>query len=128
VILMDTSVLIDDMRGKDVKLQGLVQRLPVAICGFVRVEVLCGARGVAHRSKLLASLAGYQQMAFPEPLFDIVGDTLAELRKIGLTIPLSDVAIATLAIHEGIEVWSRDRHFADIQKILPSLKLFQEPP
>ena len=43
MILVDTSVVIDDIRGKDAKLQGLIGSLPVAICGIVRAEVFCGA-------------------------------------------------------------------------------------
>jgi predicted nucleic acid-binding protein len=38
------------------------------------------------------------------------------------------VAIATVAIANGIELWARDRHFPLIQSILPALRLFQEPP
>lgn len=125
---MDTSVVIDDIRGKDAKLQSLVSTLPVAICGCVRAEILCGARDAAHRAKLIANLAAYQHVPFPELLWDIVGDNLAALRRHGLTLPLADVVVATLGIHIGIEVWARDRHFADMQKALPSLKLFQEPP
>jgi predicted nucleic acid-binding protein len=125
---MDTSVVIDDLRGKDAKLQGLVLTLPLAVCGFVRAEILCGARDPAHRTKLLVNFARFQQLPFPEPLWDTVGDNLAALRKSGFTFPFSDIAIATLGIHEGIEVWARDRHFADIQRVLPALKLYQEPP
>lgn len=128
MILVDTSVVIDDIRGKDAKLQALMARHPVAICGFVRAEFLCGARNAAHRSKLLGNLAAYQQLAFPEPLWDAFGDNMAALRLKGFTFPLPDVAIVTLGIHESIEVWARDRHFTDIQEVLPALRLFQEPP
>jgi predicted nucleic acid-binding protein len=128
VILMDTSLVIDDIRGKDAKLQALLPGLPVAVCGLVRAEILCGARDAAHRSKLLVNLMAYQQLPFPDSIWDSVGDNLAALRRNGFTFPFPDVAIATLGIHQGIEVWARDRHFADIQKVLPALKLYQEPP
>jgi predicted nucleic acid-binding protein len=128
MILVDNSVVIDDIRGKDANLQALIARHPVTICGFVSAEILCGARNAAHRSKLLANLAAYRQLPFPELLWDVVGDNLAALRRSGFTFPFPDVAVATLGIHEDIEVWTRDRHFADIQTVLPALKLFQEPP
>ena len=83
---------------------------------------------MAHRAKLLTNLAAYQHLVFPEPVWDAVGDNLAALRRNGFNFPFPDVAIATLGIHEGIEVWARDRHFVDIQKVLPALRLFQEPP
>jgi len=38
--------------------------------------------------------------------------------------------VATLAQHSAaiIELWARDQHFPLIQTVLPSLRLFQEPP
>jgi predicted nucleic acid-binding protein len=128
VILVDTSVVIDYIRGKDPKLQTAVPTLQVAVCGFGRAEVLYGARDAKHRAKLLTQIAIFQQLAFPELLWDMVGDNLSALRRNGLTFPFPDIAVATLGIHEDIEVWARDRHFVDIQRILPALKLYQEPP
>ena len=98
MILMDTSVVVDDIRGKDAKLQALVAGLPVAVCGFVRAEIFCGARDAAHRSKLLAALAAYQQLPFPELLWDALGDNLAAIRRSGFTFPFPDVAVATLLV------------------------------
>jgi len=118
VILVDTSVVIDYIRGKDAKLRAIMPVLAVGLCGIVRAEVLCGTRDPTHRMKLLRYLS----------LWDAVGDNLAALRTSGYTVPFADAAIATLGIHLGIDVWARDRHYADIQKVLPALNLFQEPP
>ena len=128
MILVDTSVVIDAIRGKDAKLEGLLAALPVAICGVVPAEVLCGAQDAAHRAKLVNHLIGSQPVIFPDALWDSVGDNLATLRKNGVTVPMSDVINATLGIHLDIEVWARDSHYVDMQKALPALKLFHEPP
>jgi predicted nucleic acid-binding protein len=64
VILADTTVIVDFLRGKDAKLQGLITSLPIAICGAVRAEVLCGARDAAHRTKLLGQLARFHHLPF----------------------------------------------------------------
>jgi predicted nucleic acid-binding protein len=128
MILVDTSVVIDYTRGKDVKLRALLPTKPVALCGVVRAEVLCGARNQGDRGKLLVELAAFQNVSIPEALWDAVGDNLASLRTNGITVPLSDAVIATLAIENDIEVWARDPHFPMMQKVLPKLKLFQEPP
>ena len=45
MILVDASVLIDFLRTKEPKLDGLFRSLPVAVCGATRVEILAGARG-----------------------------------------------------------------------------------
>jgi predicted nucleic acid-binding protein len=44
-----------------------------------------------------------------------------------VTVPFPDALIATLAIAENLELWTRDLHFTQIQRVLPSLRLFQEP-
>src|SRR5688572_11407991 len=128
MMLVDTSVVIDWCRGKDAKLQRLLPSLPVAVCGVTQAEVLHGGRDAGHRQKLLSDLAAFQLLPLPDRLWIEVGDNLAALRRNGITIPLADAAIATLAIANDIEVWARDPHFPMMQKTLTKLRLFQEPP
>jgi predicted nucleic acid-binding protein len=40
----------------------------------------------------------------------------------GVTVPFSDAIIATVAIENGVELWTRDRQFTLIQSVLPALK------
>jgi predicted nucleic acid-binding protein len=128
VILADTSVVIDYVQGKDAKLARLISQHPVAVCGIVRAELLCGARDPAHGANLLVLLATFAQLSIPEAIWDIVGDNLAALRRRGITVPFPDALIATLGIENDIEVWARDPHFPMMQRALPQLRLFQEPP
>ena len=128
MILVDTSVVIDYTRGKDAKLVALLPTLSVAICGPVRAELVGGARDARHRVTLTTLLATFQHVPIPESLWDTVGDNLAILRTSGITVPLPDAVIATVGIENDIDVWSRDPHFPLMQKALPRLKLFQEPP
>ncbi len=115
-------------QGKDPKLTALLPALPVAVCGVKRAEVLCGSRNPANRQKLLTSLSAFQTLPIPEALWDVVGDNLAALRAVGLTIPFPDTVLASVAMANGIELWTRDKHFPLVQRFLPALKLFQEPP
>ncbi|HKI33402.1 MAG TPA: PIN domain-containing protein [Gemmataceae bacterium] len=128
MILLDSTVVIDYTRGKDPKLHLLFSSLKLGVCGIVRSEVLTGWRTAADRAKLIAILNGLTQVSTPDSVWDTVGDNLAELRRHGLTVPVPDAVIATLGMNLNIEVWSRDPHFAAMQRILPTLKLFQEPP
>lgn len=128
MILVDSSVVIDWVRGKDAKLQTLMPSLPVAICGLTQAELLHGSRDPAHRQKLLSDLATFQLLPIADSIWIAVGDNLASLRRSGITVPLADAAIATLGMANDIEVWARDPHFSMIQSILPALKLFSEPP
>ena len=128
MILVDTSVVIDYVKGKDAKLVARLPTLPVAICGIVRAELLCGTRNPKHRGDLLTVLATFGQLTIPDSIWDMVGDNLAALRTGGVTIPFPDTVLATLAIANGMELWTRDKHFPHVQRVLPALKLFQEPP
>jgi predicted nucleic acid-binding protein len=128
MILLDSSVLFDHTRGRDPRLAIHFSNLPIAVCGVVRAEVLCGARHPADRAALIRLLNGFAQVSTPESIWDVVGDTLATLRTNGVTIPFPDAVLATLAIVNDLELWTRDNHFALIQTHLPALKLFQEPP
>jgi predicted nucleic acid-binding protein len=127
MILVDTSVVIDYARGRDAKLSALLRRLPVAVCGIVRAELLCGARDSRHQSALVTLLSAFNQLAMPDASWDAVGQNLATLRLQGVTVPFPDCVIATLAIENDLEVWARDPHYAIMQRILTPLRLFQEP-
>jgi predicted nucleic acid-binding protein len=128
MILVDTGVVIDYAKGQDARLRALLPTLPVVLCGITRAEVLHGARNPAHRGNLLTLLGTFGQLPIPDTLWDTVGDYLATLRAGGVTVAFADVVIAAVALANGIELWTRDQHFTHVQRILPALKLFQEPP
>lgn len=128
MILVDTSVLIDVIRTGDPQLTGLLRQHGGAVCGVVRAELLQGVRSAADRQQTLTMLSTLGYLPTSEPAWDVVGDNLHTLRAHGVTIPLSDGVLATLAILNDLELWTRDAHFALAQKWLPALKLFREPP
>ena len=128
MILVDSCVIFDHTRGTDPRLAGLFGSLPIGVCGVVRAEVLHGARNPANRVALLAMLDMFSQVPTPENCWDIIGDNLAVLRSHGITVPFADVVLTTVAIVGGHQLWTHDAHFALIQKWLPALDLFQEPP
>jgi predicted nucleic acid-binding protein len=128
MILVDASVLINFLRTKDAKIDGLLRSLPVAICGVTRAEILAGARNPSERQKLMTFLHPFQHLPILEAAWDQVGDNLAALYAKGISVPFPDAVLATLGIENAIEVWARDPHFPTMQTILPALKLFQEPP
>jgi predicted nucleic acid-binding protein len=61
-----------------------------------------------------------------EGVWDATGDHAALLRSQGVNIPLADVVIAKLSMSLNLELWARDKHFQDVRRVLPSLRLFQE--
>ena len=127
MVLVDTTVVIVYLRTRDLRLFSLFQAHTAAVTGIVRAEVLSGVRSPAELLQTPIVLDTFVQVDFPHTLWDRVGSNRAALRSSGLSVPFNDVVLATLAIELGVEVWSRDRHFALMQRVLPSLKLFQEP-
>ncbi len=128
MILVDSSVMIDALRKPDAKLQNLFNTLQPALCGIVVAEVLHGARDASHYANLLQALATFPLLAMPDAMWEKVGRNLWSLRSSGVTVPFQDVAIATVAIENNAELWTRDAQFQFIQTVLAQLKLFQEPP
>jgi len=128
MILTDTSVLIDYLRGKDPKLVLDLPTRPVAVCGVVRAEILYGQKSAEQRTREVAVLDTFLQLPIPDSIWDRVGDNLATLRAGGVTVQLPDVVIATLAIVSNVELWARDHHYTLIRQVLPALRLFAEPP
>jgi|SRR3954463_5957384 predicted nucleic acid-binding protein len=128
MILVDASIVIDYERSGDPKLLRLFKAHAAALCGVTRAEVLYGVRNPADRPRVLAALNSFAQVAIPDALWDAVGDNLATLRAAGLRFPFPDVVLATVAIANDIELWTRDQQFKLIKTVLPALRLFAEPP
>ena len=126
MILLDSSVVIDLFRAHDDRILDVILEHDAAICGITRAEVLYGARDVSHRVKLIAALDLFQSVSLPEAIWDQIGDNLAVLRASGVTVPLADAIIATVAMTNDVELWARDQHFPLIGQVIPALKLFKE--
>ena len=127
MILIDTSVLVDYLRSPTDRALRLFEQNEAAICGVTRAEVLAGARKPADLDRIARSLDVLGQVGIAEGLWDVLGKNLSLLRAAGTTVPFADALIATLAIENGLELWTRDIHFARIQSVLTGLRLFQEP-
>ena len=51
------------------------------------------------------------------PAWKKAGEIAASLRREGITIPLSDLIVASLAISEGCEVFTVDSHFEYVKEL-----------
>jgi len=128
MILVDSSVIIDFFKTQDPRMLQLMIQHQAAVCGIVRAECLTGEKKPHNRRAIVTALDTFTQLSFPESLWDSVGLQRTILQAGGVTLPFNDVAIATLALHYDIELWTRDKQFQLMQNVLTKLKLFQEPP
>jgi predicted nucleic acid-binding protein len=128
MVLTDTSVVIDWLRAPTPRLLGLITGHGAAICGITVAEVFAGARTPAELAHYPVALSVFGTVAIPPDMWERVGQNLFLCRRAGITVPLADAVIATMAIDSGAELWTYDAHFALMQGALPALKLFAEPP
>ncbi len=117
-ILPDTCAWIDFFNGNQTVLaeslaQALVQR-EVMICGIIICELLQGVKKNSEEMVVLSALRALPHLEMTRDLWVSVGQLSATLRKSGYTLPMSDIIIATLAMHNNCAVLTVDRHFAVI--------------
>ncbi len=128
MILTDTSVLIRQYRNPDPRRAQLIQTINPVVCGVTVAEVLAGARTPGQTTGTLALLGLFGRISIPEGVWEAAGRNQALLAASGLTVPLADTVIATLAVESKLDLWTYDTHFAAMAGLLPGLKLFQEQP
>jgi len=89
-------------------------------------ELLAGARG-HQRDELAEQLRAQPWIDLKRSDWVAVGHTTAKLQEQGQTTPLVDVQIAVCAVNAEAELWTRDRDFERIVKVLDGLhvRLFQ---
>jgi len=80
-----------------------------------------GVKSDAEKAKIQATLSPLKYAEMSKSLWQKAGDLSSSLRKKGLTIPLSDIFIAAVAIEHNLQVFTLDGHFADI----PGVKLYK---
>ena len=125
MVVVDSTLWIDFFRGSNepgrVALRQLIRARQAVLTGIVLAEVLQGVRS-EHES------ISVQDQFFSIPYFETTKETWteagslsAELRRKGLTIPLTDLIIAALAMEHDAEVFTTDPHFAKV----PGLKLYR---
>ena len=124
--LIDTSAWIDFLRKSDGKVGDKVAELirsdNAYIAGPIQTELLQGVRGKKEISQLTTLLTIIPCTPVEPDDWCTTGNTLRALREQGLTIPLTDVLIATIAKRNNMYVLTLDKHFFDLPVKLVALK------
>ena len=125
MVIADTTVWIEFLKGGDAvcreALRTLIRGEQVALVGIVLAELLQGCRSAKESGEVLHNLAG---LSFLETRFSTwrkSGELSAALRRKGITLPLSDVLIAALALEHDCQIFTLDPHFEQI----PGLSLYR---
>ncbi|MBK9306485.1 MAG: PIN domain-containing protein [Nitrospira sp.] len=124
MVIADTSVWIPFFNRPDsdekAALDLLIDADEVMLVGVVLAELLQGCRTPSERETLSDALSALPYREVSTTTWMRTGDLSASLLRKGMTLPLSDLLIATLAIEHGCRVYSLDAHF----KKIPGLSLY----
>ncbi len=120
MVQVDSSAWIESLRrDRDMRVklavEGLLEAYEAQWCSPVRLEVLGGAR-LEERALLGKCFSVIPYRTCREDEWDRAIALDWRLRTKGLTVPLLDVIIAAIAIHDGLRLYAIDAHFQEIAK------------
>jgi predicted nucleic acid-binding protein len=128
VILIDSSVWIDHLRGRD---SPEAKRLASALaadedlctCGLILTEVLQGIQGDAAHQRVRRLLTALVYLPMPKRVYIRAADVYRTARAAGETVRNAvDCIIAACAIEHQVPLLQRDRDFLVLQRV-SALKL-----
>jgi predicted nucleic acid-binding protein len=124
MVIADTSVWIPFFNRPDspekAALDLLIDADEVVLVGVVLAELLQGCRTPSERTVLSDALLALRYYEVTASTWMRTGDLSAHLLRKGVTLPLSDLLIAALALEHDCRVYSLDAHF----KKIPGLHLY----
>lgn len=128
-VIIDTSIWIEFLRGGatgvGLEVDALLGSGSVLLCGPVVSELAAGVSR-SDRAALLDRLAGIGYQGLDRTGWILAGEIKGDLRERGLTLPLTDIAIAASAISAGAAVWSKDADFGVIAGVRSDLALYEQ--
>lgn len=104
----------------------LIDENRVHINGIVLAELLIGARSPAEIDRLATALAGLKLVPSDRDSFQSAGRNGFALKRKGVSVPLSDIIIATDCIDRSLVLIEADRHYAAITAHLPLKRYAQQ--
>lgn len=124
-VIVDTSVLISFLRDDEnhtSEVIGLLEQNRLVTTGIIIAELLQGVKSNREEQAVAELLQVINPLEVTTSLWTKAGKMASALRREGITLPLTDVAIATLAMEHGLAIFTLDRHFEQI----PGVRLWRQ--
>lgn len=119
-ILVDSNVFIDYLKlGRD-PIRELLDRFDptdLVTCGVVKAEVLRGIKLPKVRGLFEGFFSVMRFAHTHATTWDDVWQMAWKLDRMGRVLPLTDIVIATCAVHEEAWVLTSDHHFDQIEGV-----------
>ena len=122
-VLIDTSVLIEFFKGqKNVSdaVSNLLQTNKGAGTGIIIAELLQGMKNLKEEFAITDLIEGMHIFEVSTDTWISAGRIALGLRRKGINLPLTDVAIAALAVEHNLQIFTLDKHFEQI----PGVKIY----
>ena len=114
-VLIDTCAWIDFLRSKEGVLgnsvANLIESNQALLCGVVMTELLQGVKGSKEKQQLEFLFSGIEILDINRKDWLDAGLCLQNLRSRGITVPVTDALIATLAQRNSVSILTIDKHF-----------------
>jgi predicted nucleic acid-binding protein len=124
-ILIDTCAWVAFLRtGQGALADRVTQALSddtAFMCGVSITELMQGARGDKEKQQLAFLFANVPCLPVEPSDWVTAGETLQALRLSGITLPLTDALIATIAKRNAVPVLTVDAHFQHLTVSLVDL-------
>lgn len=127
MVVADTSVWIpfftDPGSPEKRAVDDLIDARSLALVGVVLAELLQGCRTPKESEEILDVVTALDFLDTTCSTWQRAGQLSASLRRNGITIPLTDLTIAALALEHRCQVFTLDPHFEKV----PGLSLYRPP-
>lgn len=123
-IIVDTSVWIEYFKN-DPEITKIIDeglyKNTIYLVGIVMAELLQGAKSKEEMRALLKCIDAVPYLNCGMKDWTDAGCVSFSLRKSGITVPLSDIIIFSIAQNDNAIIFTKDKHF----NLIPGVRLFQ---
>lgn len=120
-VLADTSVWIEYFNNEKSiiadSLESLIEQDKVVVAGIIITEILQGTRTEKEFHTILENITALPLLESHLNTWTQAGRISFNLRRIGITIPTTDIIIASLAIENNCQIFTLDPHFEKIPDV-----------
>lgn len=119
-IIVDTSIWIEYFKNKSDVVEFIERRIMdniIFMVGPIVSELLQGVKTNREYEKLISCIDAIPYIEGTFEDWKKAGNISFNLRRKGITIPLTDIIISAIAINNQARVHTLDKHFNDIPEI-----------
>jgi len=126
VVIVDTSVWIPYFQKPDSEERRILDRLldqdQAAVVGVVLTELVQGCRTKLQADSIKETLLALPYFETSQAIWLRAGELSFQLRRRGITLPFTDLVVASLALEHHCEVYTHDSDFhkvPDLRRFIP---------